>query len=361
MDTIDAFVLGAVLNLLFNATAALISRRVAINITRWGWLYFCLHATYLVLSMHSIKQIMLGFRDRFGSYVFMSYVVVGVLGALISLAYWKGINRIYAKAFSEKSNQTTDEAESRPSENSQPRILPNVFIRLIIDTVGDGSVQYHLQVENGPYLIKNVRVLSNTSEFSSIEMEPPARSLPPHKDFSITGLPAVFYPTKYAHLDVSVGYTVDINGIEKNFISKCRFSVRPSDIKPQTINPEFRTEDEGTLDPEKQFTEAFLEYLSLPKASFGFAVDEVKDGQQNPVRFGGTGKRFLFNPIERIVTFQMETGTGRSVNLSQPIPRNKSGKHLILLEWDETGALLGIDGIEIKDMPSQDKKRESSK
>ena len=257
--------------------------------------------------------------------------------------------------------KTAENSEPNSQPISKPIILPNVFVGLVIDSVGAESVQYHLQVENGPFQIKNVRVLSNTSEFSGIEIEPPARVLPPNKDFSIRGLPAVFYPTKYTHLDVTVGYTANINGTEKDFISKCRFTVRPSDIKPQTINPEFRTEDEGTLQPEKEFTEAFPEYLSLPTASFGFAIDEVKDGQPNPVRFGGTGKHFLFNPIERIVTFEMETVTGRSVKLSQPIPRNKSGKHLVLLSWDETGALLGIDGIEIKDMPSQDKKRESPK
>lgn len=51
VDTVDAFILGAILNILFNATTALISRRVAINIARWGWLYFCLHATYRIFSM----------------------------------------------------------------------------------------------------------------------------------------------------------------------------------------------------------------------------------------------------------------------------------------------------------------------
>jgi hypothetical protein len=101
VDSIEVFILGAVLNILFNLTTGLISRRIAIKITRWGWLYFLLHATYLLLNMEWVKSIAVTFRGLFGSSEILSYLIVVILGGLVGLAYWKGINRIYAALFKE--------------------------------------------------------------------------------------------------------------------------------------------------------------------------------------------------------------------------------------------------------------------
>lgn len=99
MDNLSAFFLGAVLNLLFNVTAGLINRRVAIRITRWGWLYFFLHATYLLFSWGPIERMSINLRFQFGDSGLLSYIVVTFIGASIAVVYWVGINIAYSRMF----------------------------------------------------------------------------------------------------------------------------------------------------------------------------------------------------------------------------------------------------------------------
>jgi len=112
MDSLSAFVLGAALNLLFNITAGLVNRNVAIRITRWGWLYFFLHATYLIASMNPIKPAALFFRARFGASTIVSYIIVAMIGVALSMIYWGAINKAYWKLFQ---SQETANAESAPT------------------------------------------------------------------------------------------------------------------------------------------------------------------------------------------------------------------------------------------------------
>ena len=99
MDSIGAFILGAILNLLFNITAGLINRRVAIRITRWGWLYFLLHASYLLLSMDTVKRNALVLRSHFGDSKLFSYFIVAVIGASLAVLYWAAVNAVYSRIF----------------------------------------------------------------------------------------------------------------------------------------------------------------------------------------------------------------------------------------------------------------------
>jgi hypothetical protein len=128
VDTFDAFILGAILNILFNATTGLLNRRIAIKITRWGWLYFLLHATYLLLSMEWSKNVAVAFRGQFGSSTTLSYIVVALVGTLISVAYWKGINRIYTGLFKEdhaiaSQNQNTSEKTNQQASPTIDQLL----------------------------------------------------------------------------------------------------------------------------------------------------------------------------------------------------------------------------------------------
>jgi hypothetical protein len=90
------FLLGASLNLLFNVTAGLIDRPLAIRITRWGWLYFLVHLSYLLLSGKQAKERAVRLRSVFGRFKVTSYVVVCAAAALLGLIYWLGINAAYS-------------------------------------------------------------------------------------------------------------------------------------------------------------------------------------------------------------------------------------------------------------------------
>src|SRR5258708_27021657 len=101
MSKVHAFLLGAVLNLLFNATAGLLGRDFAIRATRWGWLYFFLHATVLLLLTQPVKSKARAMARRLsGGKIVVGYIIVGSLSALVGLAYCAAINEVYGRIFS---------------------------------------------------------------------------------------------------------------------------------------------------------------------------------------------------------------------------------------------------------------------
>lgn len=90
---------GVALNLLLNITAGLLGHADAIRLTRWGWLFLALYATYLLLTERLIKQGVDRLRLKYGGRKMLSYVVVGLLGASLSMLYWATINGVYSKIF----------------------------------------------------------------------------------------------------------------------------------------------------------------------------------------------------------------------------------------------------------------------
>jgi hypothetical protein len=122
MRKAGVLILEALLNILLNATANLIGRDVSIRITRWGWLIFLLHATYLFLSSRHVKKVAVKFRSGLEGKVMLSYSVVAVLGAAIAIFYWVTINRVYAKIFSLKDGQASQaEKQAAQSVATQPQ------------------------------------------------------------------------------------------------------------------------------------------------------------------------------------------------------------------------------------------------
>jgi hypothetical protein len=93
MRRITIFIWAAVMNLLFNVTAGLVSREMAIQTSRWGWLLFLLHGTYIVVTSKSVRAFFLKVRAQIYSQS-MSYTIVALIGAMLGIAYWFGINRV---------------------------------------------------------------------------------------------------------------------------------------------------------------------------------------------------------------------------------------------------------------------------
>jgi hypothetical protein len=93
----------------------------------------------------------LAFRGLFGPSVTASYVVVGLLGVLISVAYWKGINKIYSRAFTRK--DTHDSQDAAPSTHFRVTIstlvkyrFPGILFLLYSDSTSEYLAPVGLQV-----------------------------------------------------------------------------------------------------------------------------------------------------------------------------------------------------------------------
>ena len=85
---------------LLNLTAGLVSRRVAIPITMWGWLAVSVVITGQIVLLKPIKRYMIQFRSSFGGRLVLSYVCVGLACAGLGMIYWLEINRVFAKMLS---------------------------------------------------------------------------------------------------------------------------------------------------------------------------------------------------------------------------------------------------------------------
>lgn len=110
------FLLGGVaLNLLLNATAGLLGRDDAIRLTRWGWLFLLLYATYLLLTEEAVKQAALRLHKKRGGSGVFSYIVVAFLGATLAVIYWAAINGVYSRMF---------RAQLLPTQPAQPEPTP---------------------------------------------------------------------------------------------------------------------------------------------------------------------------------------------------------------------------------------------
>jgi len=89
------------LALLLNLTAGLLKQPLAIEVTKWGWELFLLHLTYVIVSSERGNQVASKLRATFRRYQLPSYIVVALMGSVIAILYWIGINRAYAKVFNE--------------------------------------------------------------------------------------------------------------------------------------------------------------------------------------------------------------------------------------------------------------------
>lgn len=248
------------------------------------------------------------------------------------------------------------ENRKRDEDTPAPLVQPQVFTRLVIDAVTSKKVSYHLQIENGPLPIKNIRVVSNTEKFAYAENQTLPRMVPPNKEIRISGLPAVLEPRQYTNLTVRVAFTAEIDGIDKDFVARFRYLVGPDDLKAQIIDPEFSETKEGRLDPQEQDAVVDLaQQFSKPEGTIFIALPETREGKPNIVGHQNDQRRFLYDPVSRKVSFETRTKSGRLVKLEQPMPALKESAHRVLISWNSTGGILGVDGVEVKDIKKEPK------
>jgi hypothetical protein len=94
------FLLGGVLvSILLNVTANLFDRNDALLYSKWGWFGVLLYGTYLLFTTDRVRGVAERLRPKSKGARVMSYIVAALLAATLGVAYWAGINGVYAKIF----------------------------------------------------------------------------------------------------------------------------------------------------------------------------------------------------------------------------------------------------------------------
>lgn len=322
---------------------------VVVDMTDWQFLRPYLHilwfailcyATGEILSIGSIRKLIAFKLTRRGHMA--GYIVAAIIAAALGVLYWHLAVRL------EKANVATQVV------GKQER--PHVATSLVIDSVNGQSVDFHIQVENiGKVSIHNIRVSYGTKGFRAVEIEPIPRTLPPYGRLSITGKPRVLERGEYRSVVVNIRYDTVT---KKDLIASNLFRVTPARLKPQTIiDPESLLEPEASVSDEQQLEEADIPSgFSTPVGTMELVLDEYHTGTPNRFYMGdkeGT-KYFEFDPVGRTVLFSVTTLSGRRVRLEQPLKPVTTGRHHVLIMWDQSkGASLDVDGVEISDFKGQ--------
>lgn len=238
-------------------------------------------------------------------------------------------------------------------ENKNTQKFPQASIqtRLIIDSVNTRKVESHIQLENvGNVLVKNIRVGFYTKHFQNIEAKLPlGRVLPPNGKISKELLPSVLKPKTGESLLVKVLYSVEFDGIEKEFLQTVRFLLSPKDIKPQTIEPESWDETEGNEHVIEQGVQALFVNFAQPEGVVGFSLSDIRpDGSPNMIHFTNESRSFTFDATFKVASLKLKTDSGELINLDLPLlpVNNKKRMHVIFLMWDKKGGAFKLDDVE---------------
>jgi hypothetical protein len=85
------WIAGVALGVMLNVTSARLPARWADPLLRWGWFGVFLYFTYLVMSLNFIQRKLIPLAGS----PFRSYIMAGVIGAVVALGYWAVIIRLH--------------------------------------------------------------------------------------------------------------------------------------------------------------------------------------------------------------------------------------------------------------------------
>jgi hypothetical protein len=223
---------------------------------------------------------------------------------------------------------------------------------LVVDSVEtpNGSVQYHLEIQNGQIPIWDIRTRTRTPEFVGSEAQiPMPRQLVPGGKISIPGLVAVIRSGKHNNVIVNVAYKAIIHHQEKNLWSTSRFLLGP-EIKPSLVHPESVNNGEGELayDEESKNID-FPAQFAEPQGTFAVVLSEInKEGKPNLCAIRNERREFLFDPEARVVVFKVTNDAGGTQELSLPLGQSNNSYHVIIVCWNVSGGFLSVDNSEAR-------------
>jgi hypothetical protein len=217
-------------------------------------------------------------------------------------------------------------------------IRPHLQTRLVIDSVQDADIDFHIEVENiSRWQVDALRSGMRTPDVVDLEVSAPLPpTLPPGGHLAIAGLPGSGL-RRHGILFLELNYTSDIQGKPSKFISKYSFLVRPVDMKPQALLPTTWQEQAGeVLGPEQQSAEESMKVFGGPQGTMFFALPVRRpDGSPNLLVMTNDKRKLSFDGAARSLSFTIRTRAGALKTINYPLPEGSYEAIVVGCLWDD--------------------------
>jgi hypothetical protein len=237
----------------------------------------------------------------------------------------------------------------RRKQRAEPE-RPHVFAQLRIEKNSAGAFTFKALVQNGDLKATNLQYIAWTPDFEKRENKvsmPP--TLAPHARLELRLPPPQVYGQLQRVITVRFEFECKELELDTTFVAKHRFNLGTAeDLKEGTIDPD--SSQFTTLDESPRDSSHAEQIFAHSEGTLCFVFDEVTPDQKPNFVEGGTGfRRFRFNPVARICTFDTVTANGRRVSLMLRFRPSPRGKHAVALEWTAGGGCLRVDKEQQKD------------
>jgi hypothetical protein len=316
------------------------------------------------LNISSIKTFAAKLRRRetLRRHPMIGYLACFLIGGSILCGYWWFTGKIVKPA--------SHQQEVKKFESL------NIGASLVIDAVGEKFIDYHIHINNAVSSIEvnNLRYNIQTPYSLDSEFIPlMPRTLQPGRDLDISPQPCLVCPREYNSLLLTLLYSVEIEGVQHDFISTYRFHFSliqakkggiinpeatepPKRSTPQDINagaqimeyrkqlfypfidPKVGSIDFGTGAEWLEKNNAFIEFIPLIQRD-DFSIHIYRDRDN-------IFKVQIGNAFSKDVILQYEDLDKLKQNPTPP-------GHLIIVTWEKGEFKLYIDGILVDEYPKK--------
>jgi hypothetical protein len=232
---------------------------------------------------------------------------------------------------------TVDSVEAKQPARHES-IQPHLQTRLVIDSVQDLDVDFHIEVENISKLqVNGLRAGMRIPEMTSLDVSMPLPpTLPPGGRLSIPGNP-VSGLKRHGVLFLDLNYESKVGSRTNKFISSYSFLVRPVDMKAQAFLPTTWQEQAGViLGAEQQTMEAALKTLAGSQGTMLIGLPLRRpDGSPNLLVMTNNKRTFSFDGGSRSISFTTTTSTGSLRTINHALPEGSYEAIVIGCLWDD--------------------------
>jgi hypothetical protein len=259
------------------------------------------------------------------------------------------------------SGQVATANQSDTATTTEPSITADQLAAELVVNALD-PVDVHVEIRNigGPPVYMQL-ITCTTASFEGMDVTPVERRLAPQRPMEIKCWPFMFrHAENNYEMDLVVRYGANPEPSESDFQTGFRFGFRRAQlqlgarIQPTAIaNQRPSTGTDRVAAIIAQLRDERIGTIHLP-------LRAMNGSKPNVVRIPAGTKFFLFDPVDRVVRFQMVTNDGRRVALALPITSSRE-LHDVVIVWDvNRGAVLRVDGAETSEMAPEAKAADPS-
>jgi hypothetical protein len=266
-------------------------------------------------------------------------IVFMVVGASLGAGAWWWMRKNVTKSESVLSNLSAP--QPTPS-------LPHLKLSLIIDSVTDKEVSWHIEPETDRPIEKiHTRFVAENGMNDELG-GPFDRSLSPGDKMSILGMPGLVKPHTYNRLNATIIYGV-VGNLKEQFASTFQYFFMAD--TPKTVAPEgIRPTENLTTSPGVDKADAAAALRQRVGTMFLALPERTTEGRPNVVSGGNSVRTISFDPVYGTASFRMKFPNGKSVTLTGPLRAKANGLHVLIMTWDESKELatLMVDDVPAK-------------